>query len=456
MPRAKSWVVAMAALALLPGVSLAATDYTVTGITPPSGDDITVLFGLNDSDQMIGLAADFTITGTGLSGVSLDSASNDEGGYLFTASSATLLPSLGANAKGVTLTFPEAINDSGEVVGQTTTSAGDVPFSYQGGTLANLSSALGTAATTSSILGNGSVLGINSSGELTGSLFVAQGKSDGYVYNGKVTEFGPLPGFYTGIIADGINSSGVSVGLSEYNDANGADGHAFEFNGGSLVDLGTLPSANYSAATGINDSGEVIGWSGEAVKPAAGSGKVTLTLDQEIDVLGSGIGGVLISEPSLAFTVGHGFIYNSSTKAMTDLGTLGGAFSAALAINDSGEIVGTSLTSGGDYHAFVDTGTTMVDLNSLLAADSGWTLISADGVNSNGDIIGMGEFNGNFEGFLLTPGGTISGTGGTTGQTGGNGNGATAVPLPGAAYSGLSLLIALAAVSKLRSSKSNA
>ena len=138
---------------------------------------------------------------------------------------------------------------------------------------------------------------------------------------------------------------------------------------------------------------------------------------------------------------------------MTDLGTLGGAFSIATAINDSGEIVGTSLTADGDYHAFVDTGTTMVDLNSLLAADSGWTLISAAGVNSNGDIIGMGEFNGNFEGFLLTPGGTISGTGGNGGGTSGNtggGTGVTAVPLPAAFWPAMLTMTGLATAAGIK------
>jgi probable HAF family extracellular repeat protein len=455
MPRFKSRVLGMAGLALLPGVSFAATGYNVTGITPPSGDDITFLFALNDSDQIVGIADNVTVTSTGLSGVSFTSGGGVEAGYLFTASSATLLPTLGANSKGETVTFPDAINDSGEVVGQTTTPAGYVPFSYQDGTLTNLATALGVTGATNSFLSNGSILGINSSGELTGSVEVVQGNSVGYVYNGKLTEFGPLPGLYVGTIPDSINSSGAVVGGSNYNDANGAGGHAFEYSGGVLTDLGTLPGTNYSIATGINDSGEIIGWSGETAK-ATGTGKATLSLDQEAAVIGSGIGGIYISEPSFAFTLGHGFIYDSSTKTMTDLGTLGGTFSAAFGINDSGEIVGTSLTASGAYDAFIDNGTTMTDLNSLLPADSGWDLISADGINSNGDIIGMGELDGTFEGFLLTAGGTISGSGGnggSTGQSGGGGNSGTAVPVPMAAYSGLGVLIALGAFSKLRLSK---
>ena len=105
------------------------------------------------------------------------------------------------------------------------------------------------------------------------------------------------------------------MGFSSYNGSNGAGGHAFEFSGGSLLDLGTLPSSNYSIATGINDSGEVVGWSGDTTPPPTGSGKATLTLDQEAAVLGSGIGGIAISEPSLAFTVGHGFLYDTPPRS---------------------------------------------------------------------------------------------------------------------------------------------
>jgi probable HAF family extracellular repeat protein len=36
---------------------------------------------------------------------------------------------------------------------------------------------------------------------------------------------------------------------------------------------------------------------------------------------------------------------------MRDLGTLGGAYSSAAAINDHGQIVGESLTADGAYHA---------------------------------------------------------------------------------------------------------
>jgi probable HAF family extracellular repeat protein len=47
---------------------------------------------------------------------------------------------------------------------------------------------------------------------------------------------------------------------------------------------------------------------------------------------------------------------------MTDLGTLGGAYSEGNAVNDSGEITGVSLTSGGTAHAFLYTNGQLTDL----------------------------------------------------------------------------------------------
>ena len=43
------------------------------------------------------------------------------------------------------------------------------------------------------------------------------------------------------------------------------------------------------------------------------------------------------------------------------------------------------------------------DLNSLVPASSGWTLVRATGINDRGQIIGVGQHNGKSEAFLLTP-----------------------------------------------------
>jgi probable HAF family extracellular repeat protein len=116
----------------------------------------------------------------------------------------------------------------------------------------------------------------------------------------------------------------------------------------SLIDLGTLPGGSASGADGINDSGEVVGWSYTA------SGDT------------------------------HAFLYTQATR-MTDLGTLGGNDSEADGINDSGEVVGWSNTASSDTDAFLYTQATgMTDLGVL----PGYTDSYATAVNDSGEVVG--------------------------------------------------------------------
>jgi probable HAF family extracellular repeat protein len=72
----------------------------------------------------------------------------------------------------------------------------------------------------------------------------------------------------------------------------------------------------------------------------------------------------------------HAFLW--STGTMTDLGTLGGHFSKGVAINLSGEIVGSADRSTGFSDSFLWTGTKMTDIGS-------W---NAEGINDAGQIVG--------------------------------------------------------------------
>lgn len=135
-----------------------------------------------------------------------------------------------------------------------------------------------------------------------------------------------------------------------------------------LTDLGDLPGGNnLSQARGINDSGQVVGY-------------------------------------SYASTGARGFIWDS-VNGMVDLGDLPGGTDISIAhdINDSGQAVGYSGTTGGNSAVLWDSGT-MFDLNDLLDASGvGWRLQEATGINSYGDIIGYGtRQDGVMHAFLLT------------------------------------------------------
>lgn len=102
-------------------------------------------------------------------------------------------------------------------------------------------------------------------------------------------------------------------------------------------------------------------------------------------------------------TGSHAFLYRDGV--MQDMGTLGGTRSMAYGINANGQVVGRSYLAGSTtWHAFLYSGGAMLDLNDLVAADSGWRLSEARAINDLGQIIGTGTNPaGQRHAFLLTP-----------------------------------------------------
>jgi probable HAF family extracellular repeat protein len=76
----------------------------------------------------------------------------------------------------------------------------------------------------------------------------------------------------------------------------------------------------------------------------------------------------------------HAFLYDG---AMHDLGTLGGSESSGEAINDCGKITGWAVTAGNQTHAFVYDGAGMHDLGSLGGSSFGAA------INNVGQIVGQ-------------------------------------------------------------------
>jgi len=109
-----------------------------------------------------------------------------------------------------------------------------------------------------------------------------------------------------------------------------------------------------------------------------------------------------------------------------DLGTLGGQSSFAVALNASGQVVGSSQVTEGSYHAFLWTATDgMVDLGTLGGAESfavaindrGRVVGESDTVDggrhafswtSKGGMIDLGDLNGNSHALAVTASGKSS------------------------------------------------
>ncbi|HYW69578.1 MAG TPA: PxKF domain-containing protein [Pyrinomonadaceae bacterium] len=225
----------------------------------------------------------------------------------------------------------------------------------------------GSSITVSNSNSTGQVNAINNAGNVAGYEGTATSAGNYYhafVYaNGTQTDLGTLNGNVGTSYAYDINNSGVVVGEAE---TAGGTRHAFIYESGVMQDLGTL-GGNYSYAYGINGSGHV-------------AGAAYLSGNQ----------------------YQHAFLYDS-VHGMQDIGTIDGYSSFARDVNDSDTAVGNATTPSGNHAMVYNANTGMQDLNSLIPADSGWTLNDAIAINNGGQIVGNGTHNGGSHAFLLTP-----------------------------------------------------
>jgi probable HAF family extracellular repeat protein len=180
--------------------------------------------------------------------------------------------------------------------------------------------------------------------------------------------------------------------------------HAFLYSAGTMIDLGTLGGPS-SAAQVINSLGQVAGTADTTNESHAFFYKGTMS---DIGTLGgnsSSVNGIndsgqVVGDSTLAGDLhSHAFLY--SNGSITDLGTLGGD-STALAINNLGEIVGRSVDTNGTLQAILWRNGSLVNLNDLLPANSGWVLNSATLISDSSQIVGFGAFHGVQSWFLLT------------------------------------------------------
>jgi probable HAF family extracellular repeat protein len=202
-----------------------------------------------------------------------------------------------------------------------------------------------------------------------------------------------------------INSSGQVVGDSTF-DKNGTS-RAAMFCNGSAIDLGALKYRPFSRANGINSFGQVVGSSSDTrdgdnsrafiVNTASAASRSPMTdlgtlggpyaQASAINDSGFATGNSRTSNDKSGST--HAFIWYAATR-MLDLGTLDGDFSSGTSINAKGHVAGYSTINRVDerVHGFLFDGAKMLDLGSLGGASSGSDFSFALGVNVSDQVVG--------------------------------------------------------------------
>jgi len=220
---------------------------------------------------------------------------------------------------------------------------------------------------------------------------------------GTVTDLGTFGGPLSA--ARGVNDAGQVVGWAETDDPY-EDEHAFLWDSqNGLQDLGTLGGLA-STAWAINSSGLVVGHSfdgprafvWDSVSGMHDIGGGIRSGAYGVNDTGQVVGGQVVSSSN-----GDAFLYDGGT--LTDLGNLGHGVAAALAINEAGVIVGgADARDSFSEHGFVYADGAMTDLNDLVPPGSGLTIVAAEGINNAGQIVGYAQdrFSHN-SAILLTP-----------------------------------------------------
>ena len=189
---------------------------------------------------------------------------------------------------------------------------------------------------------------VNAHGWVVGSSVTAKGQH-AVLWDG--TRLRDLTPALQGLsFAYALNSVGQVVG--SFSPAGTSEQRAVLFENGELRDLGTL--GGDSTAVGINDSGRIVGQSGN-----------------------------------------HGFVYDLPNGPMRDIAP--GQFTGLSGVNAAGDAVG-----GMGARAILWRDGKFIDLTDALG-DPTWLLIEATAINDQGQIVGLGTHGGNIRQFLLSP-----------------------------------------------------
>jgi probable HAF family extracellular repeat protein len=254
---------------------------------------------------------------------------------------------------------------------------------------------------------NSAAFGLNDSGNVIGYSY-QDTIAIGFFYNYSADSMNDLGSFGgQATVATAVDNDNQVVGYSA--DNNGLRVAFLYTADKGLTPLGTLPGGSNSEAFSINSSAEGVGDSetqGDSHRPVIFTNETAQDLGIETTVssllqtaYGINDSGQIVGRYQNTDGVTHAFLYASGQ--LTDLGTLGGANSEALAINVNGLIVGDSQITGGTIHAFVFNKGSMQDLGTL----PGFANASfARGVNNTGQVVGESDSDNQKRAFVYSNG----------------------------------------------------
>jgi uncharacterized protein (TIGR03437 family) len=280
--------------------------------------------------------------------------------------------------------LPFGLNNAGQLVGSQVAISGESLniFINSKAVLYPIAGGAVTILPTPSSTGGGVAFGVNSTGAVAGGS-IGQG---GTVFNPLIWQNNkpqalPILSGYQQSAAVSINDSGVAAGAAfvmdfdELTDPTG-QAHAVLFNtDASVTDLGVLPNDRSSFATGINNSGTVVGFSD------ANTPDFTLQL------------AAIFYEPQPIY---RAFVYTNGK--MYDLNTLlpngsGWTLSFAAAINNVGQITGTGMVAaanGPEEHGFLLTPVGGPSVTSIVGAGLSTPAVTSISPNGLFTIFGSG------------------------------------------------------------------
>ncbi len=192
---------------------------------------------------------------TGINNLGQIVGTYDNHGFLLSGGAATTI-----DVPGARFTNPMGINDSGQIVGRYCDQCffGIAKgFLYSGGTFQTIPNAPGA------LPGATDAEGINNAGQIVGAFETGDGRVHGYLLSGGAFTTIDFPGAL-GTYAFGINKSGQVVGMALYVSPTFFV-HGFLFSGGTFTIIDPpgavqIPYQDTTAAMGINDSGQIVGF----------------------------------------------------------------------------------------------------------------------------------------------------------------------------------------------------